>query len=67
MLLSVFDLFPQLAAWIELTQHAQDGLGIARALVHSLLEIQGGSNTVCNAGRGQRSLFTGWNSLAAAP
>ena len=67
MLPSVFDLFPQASASIELIQHSQGGLGIGRTLVRSRLEKHGGSNTAHSAGRGQRNLFTGWTSLAAAP
>jgi len=59
MLPSVFHLFPQASASIELIQHVQGGLGIERTLVRSRLEKQGGSNTAHSAGRGQHDLFTG--------
>lgn len=59
MLPSVFHLFPQASASIELIQHVQGGLGIERTLVRSRLEKQGGSNTAHSAGCGQHDLFTG--------
>ena len=59
MLPSVFHLFPQASASIELIQHVQGGLGIERTLVRSRLEKQGGSNTAHSAGHGQHNLFTG--------
>ena len=67
MLPSVFHLFPQASASIELIEHSQGGLGIGRTLVRSRLEKHGGSKATHSAGRGQHNLFTGWTSLAAAP
>ena len=67
MLPSVFHLFPQASASIELIQHSQGGLGIGRTLVRSRLEKHSGSNTAHTGGRGRHNLFTGWTSLAASP
>ena len=64
---SEFDLFPQASASIELIHHSQGVMGIRRTLVRSQLEKHSGSNTAHSAGRGQRSRFADWTSLAAAP
>jgi PAS domain S-box-containing protein len=53
-LVSVFDMFSQLAPAIE---RAQGGLGIGLALVRGLVELHGGTITARSAGPGQGSEF----------